>query len=312
MQVVIESVRLKKFIDLISKDFSNVEFIFDDGISKYENAKIAFGWVNQSLFHRMPNLEWIQSDSSGVDWLTKVPELANSDILVTNTRGAQADSVAEHGIAMLLYHTRRIHDFIRLQTLRSWIVPNTLNLRSLRGLKIGIYGFGAIGQALAKRASAFGMMVTAIDPRPSTMDSFTCMELDTNNLEVLVENCDVLAITAPLTEETRHAIGEKELALMKSDAIILVLSRGGIIDEQCLIRFVVAGKFSWILLDCLENEPPDFDDPIFSLPRTFITPHCATISEQTQMAIVEIMKTNLERFLTNTPLINLVDKQRGY
>jgi len=312
MQVVIESVRLKAFIDLVSKDFSNVEFTFDDGISRYEDAKIAFGWVNKSLFHRMPHLEWVQSDSSGVDWLAKVPELVNSEVLVTNTRGAQADSVSEHGIAMLLHHTRGIQDFTRLQTLRLWKVPDTLNLRSLHGLSIGIYGFGAIGQALAKRAGAFGMSVTAIDPYPPARDSFMCLELNTSNLEILLKNCDVLAITAPLTEETRHAISERELALMKSNSIILVLSRGGIIDEQVLMKFVDAGKFSGISMDCLENEPPDFDSPIFVLPRTLITPHCSTMSEQTQMAIVEIMKSNLVRFLTDIPLINLVDKKRGY
>ncbi len=312
MQIIIESIRLGKFVDAISNDFPNIDFIFDDGSSIYENAKIAFGWVSLSLYKRMPNLEWIQCDSSGIDWLIDIPEIVISEILVTNTRGAQADSVSEHGIAMLLHHTRGIQDFTKLQEIHSWTVPNALHLRSLRGLQMGIFGFGAIGQALAKRASTFGMNVSALDPYPSKVDSITSKELTRINLEVLLRNCDVLAITAPLTKETRHAIGEAELDMMKSDAIILVLSRGGIVSEQSLIKFVVAGKFSGVSLDCLENEPPDKENPIFTLPRTLITPHCSTTSEQTQMAIVEIMKTNLERFLSNKSLINLVDKRRGY
>ncbi len=304
--------RLQEIIGAIASDFPQVEFVFDDRKTRYYDAKIAIGWVNNSLYQRMPNLEWIQCDSSGVDWLPKVTGLTSGNVLVTNTRGAQADSVSEHGIAMLLHHTRGIHEFSRLQARHSWEVPVALSLRSLSELHMGIFGFGAIGKALAKRASAFGMRVSAIDPFPTSLDSFICDELNENNLGVFLRNCDVLAITAPLTEETKHAIGEKELNMMKSDAIILVLSRGGIIQEQSLSRYVASGKFSGVSLDCLENEPPDRNDPIFTMPRTLITPHCSTISSQTQRAIVEIIKTNLIRFLSNKTLINVVDKQRGY
>ena len=225
MQVIVESMRLQKIIGAILVDFPTVEFIFDDGRSRYEDAKVAFGWVGNSLFQRMPNLDWIQCDSSGVDWLLQVPELASSDVLVTNTRGAQADSVSEHGIAMLLHHTRGIQDFSKLQAMHLWTVPDSLKLRSLSELHLGIFGFGAIGKALAKRANAFDMRVSAIDPFPSNLDSFICKELNESNLEVFLRNCDVLAITAPLTKETKHAIGEKELEIMKSDSVILDLSR---------------------------------------------------------------------------------------
>lgn len=312
MQVVVDSRRLQKIIHAVSVDFPEIDFIFDDGKSRYESAKVAIGWVDTSLFHRMPHLEWVQCDSSGVDWLLKVPKLSNGEVLVTNTRGAQADSVSEHGIAMLLHHTRGIQDFSMLQALHLWTVPDTLNLRSLSELHLGIFGFGAIGKALAKRGNAFGMRVSAIDPFPSSLDSIVCAELNQSNLEVLLRDCDVLAITAPLTKQTKHAIGAKELEMMKSDAIILVLSRGGIVDENSLSRYVAAGKFSGVSLDCLENEPPDTNDPIFSMPRTLITPHCSTISSQTVSGIVKIISTNLTRFLNNETLINVVDKQRGY
>ena len=312
MQVVVESRRLQKIIHAVSVDFPEIDFVFDDGKSRYEDAKVAIGWVDTSLFQRMPNLEWVQCDSSGVDWLLKVPKLSNGDVLVTNTRGAQADSVSEHGIAMLLHHTRGIQDFLMLQSMHLWRVPDTLNLRSLSELHLGIFGFGAIGKALAKRASAFGMRVSAIDPFPSSLDSIICGELNASNLHVLLRDCDVLAITAPLTKETKHVIGEKELEMMKSDAIILVLSRGGIVDEHSLSRFVAAGKFSGVSMDTVENEPPDRNDPIFAMPRTLITPHCSTISSQTQNAIVKILSTNLTRFLNNESLINVVNKQRGY
>jgi phosphoglycerate dehydrogenase-like enzyme len=312
MQVVIDSKRLQKIIHAVSVDFPAIDFIFDDGRSRYEDAKVAIGWVDTSLFERMPNLKWVQCDSSGVDWLLKVPKLANGDVLVTNTRGAQADSVSEHGIAMLLHHTRGLQDFSMLQSMHLWTVPDTMKLRSLSELHLGIFGFGAIGKALAKRASALGMRVSAIDPFPSSLDSIVCDELNESNLDTLLRDCDVLAITAPLTKETRHAIGEKELGMMKSDAIILVLSRGGIVDEHSLSRYVADGKFSGVSLDCLENEPPGKDDPIFDMPRTLITPHCSTISSQTQNGIVKIIGTNLTRFLNDESLINVVDKQRGY
>jgi len=312
MQVVVDSRRLQKIIHAVSVDFSEIDFIFDDGRSRYKDAKVAIGWVDTSLFERMPKLEWVQCDSSGVDWLLKVPKLANGDVLVTNTRGAQADSVSEHGIAMLLHHTRGIRDFSMLQSMHLWTVPDTLNLRSLSELHLGIFGFGAIGKALAKRASSLGMRVSAIDPFPSSLDSIVCDELNESNLDALLRDCDVLAITAPLTKETRHAIGEKEIEMMKSDAIILVLSRGGIVDEHSLSRYVAAGKFSGVSLDCLENEPPNKNDPIFDMPRTLITPHCSTISPQTQSGIVKIISSNLTRFLSNESLINVVDKQRGY
>lgn len=277
-------------------------------IAAVRDADVVLGWLPRDAFLAARRLRWIQTFSSGVDWIRPIPELVAGDVALTNMRGTTGATIAEHAFAQLLSLTRQLRYFDAEQRGRRWRDILGVPLAGLNGLTIGIIGLGAIGSAIARRAQAFEMAVIGLVNRRPPDDGLVSAWWRRDGLAEFLRRSDVVAVTPPLTPETRGLIGAAELALLKRSAYLLILSRGGIVDEAALVAALRDGRLAGAALDVATAEPPPDDSPLWEAPNLIITPHCSGYSRQTSELIWAIFNDNLRRFRAGQPLINAVDK----
>ena len=277
------------------------------------DADVVYGWPTLEQFQAAQQLTWIQVPSAGVEMLCSIPEIVESDVTITNARGAHARVIAEHTFAMLLAFTRGLHRFEQDKAARRWsreaAIPEVLEIA---GWTLGIVGYGQIGQQIAKRAIGFEMNVLAVDVEsmPDAPHGVEVWGLD--RLPDLFEQSDVVVIAAPFTPQTRHLVNADLLNRMKPTAYLLVESRGGIVDEAALLDVLKKGKITAAGLDVFEQEPLGSDNELWDVPNLIVTPHLAGASLQKDRRCVEILRENLGRFQRGETLVNLVDKRKGY
>lgn len=277
------------------------------------DAEIVYGFIPTPLFKTAKSLKWVQSPGAGVDWITRVEGLVESDVIVTNTRGAHAPSIAEHVFALLLTMTRNMPRSLRWQSEKFWgRVEAYRSAAEVKDSTMGIIGFGQIGRAIAKRAKAFEMNVLAIDLFPADGAPYVDEVWGTDRLHDLLSQSDVVVTAVPYTPETHHLIDAEAFAVMRTGSYLVAISRGGIVEEPSLIEALKSGKLAGAGIDVAEHEPPAPDDPLWETPNLVITPHMAGASPQKERRCVEIFRDNVVRYVNGEPLNNIVDKVRGF
>jgi phosphoglycerate dehydrogenase-like enzyme len=300
----------------VKKDFPQIEWV--DGktpetkLQHVADAEIVYGHVDSECMKVAQNLKWVHSHSAGVDWVLNVPELIQSDVIVTNTTGGHASTISEHTIGMLISLTRGFPHLARAQQEHRWAQPLEFRPIGLSGRTMGIIGLGNIGKAIARVASAMQMNVIAVDARalgtPENVQA--CWGLE--NLPRLLQESDVVVVTVPFTPETKDMINASEIAKMKDGAYLIGISRGGIINEQALADALKSGKLAGAAVDVTATEPLPSTDPLWDAPNLIITPHCCGTSEQTFRDVTEFLRANLNRYLAGESLVNVIDKRLGY
>ena len=204
-------------------------------------------------------------------------------IMVKNTPGANAISVAELTFGLLLGLVRQIPRGVYGIKDGKW-EKKDLKGNEIFGKTMGIIGFGAIGRTVAKIALAFGMKVVAYDPYVNSTDLEVTL---VDSIEKLLPKADVVSLHIPLTPETKHIIGEKEISLMKDGVIIINASRGGTIDEQALYNGLISEKVSGAALDVFEVEPPsdELRRKLIGLGNVICTPHIGASTSEGQKRV---------------------------
>jgi len=169
----------------------------------------------------------------------------------------------------------------------------------LDGLRLGILGFGASGQELARRALPFGLKISAIDIRDIGADEIRTFGLEFSgksaDLEQVIEAVDILSLHLHLNPETRHIMDARRLSLMKPTAFLVNVARGALVDEEALTNALVAGRLGGAGLDVYGQEPPDLNAPIFSLPNVVATPHIAGVTDGTSRKRARCAADNVDR-----------------
>ena len=314
MKILVTDSWVVRPVEEIRGDFPTVEFVIPDGdkakIAAAADAEVAFGSVSAELLAAAPRLKWVQAGSAGVEWMP--PELAASDIVVTNTRGAHAATIAEHGFGMLVYLARRFEDLRRAQRDKVWLRPPPQPTVGLSGMTIGVIGLGNIGRAIAVRAHAFEMRVIAVDAHAVAQPEYVAELRLLDGLDDLLRRADVVAVAVPITEATRGMLSPERLALLKPGAYLLVLSRGGIVDEPALARMLREGALAGAGLDVTAVEPLPAGSELWDTPNVLISPHSSPASARTHELVTTIMRRNLAHYLAGEPLENVVDKKLGY
>ena len=293
----------------------DVQFVVpDDGQASaplMSDVDALYGHLTAEEFANAPRLRWVQSASAGVEWMWMVPGLADSDVIVTNMRGAHAATIAEHTFAMLLTNTRGLRAFEQKQQAHEWS-RDPAPLRGIKGLTMGIIGFGNIGRAIARRATGFEMRVLAVDAEPVPPGEGVEEVWPLSRLNDLCREADVLTISAPITPGSRGMIGREQIRLLKRGSQLLVMSRGNIIDEAALVDALEEGHLAGAGLDVTGTEPLPVGDPLWTAPNLVITPHTSASSTLTYEIAWSILSENLARFQRGETLTNLVDKRRGW
>ncbi len=289
-----------------------------EAVEAAKDAELVFGDVSREVFLAAKNLRWIQCHGAGVNKLIAIPELVISDVVVTNTRGAHAATIAEHFFGTLIGLTRQFPKLYMAQQNKEWINwsqwPEKVGAPpiSIQGLTIGILGLGNIGQAIAARAHAFQMDIVAVDkydaPRPDYISAFWLI----SEMHELLRRSDVVVVTVPGTSETYRLVGHQELSVMKPTSYLCVVSRGGVVDEDALANMLKNGLLAGAAVDVTETEPLAANSPLWEAPNLIITPHCAGKSEASTAAATAIFSENIGHYLAGRPLTNLVDKKLGF
>lgn len=197
------------------------------------------------------------------------------------------DEVADHTFALLLAVARGVVDLATSTRAGAWDWRAAQPVRRLRGQTLGLLGYGRVGQAVAQRASGFGLQTLIFDP--------AAPEQSTTDLTTLLRQTNILSVHVPLTDETRGMIGTAELELLPAGAIVLNASRGGIIDEDALAAALDSGHLAGAGLDVLATEPPLAGHPLIGKPGLVLTPHTAWYSEE---SILELRRRATEQAIT--------------
>jgi phosphoglycerate dehydrogenase-like enzyme len=270
-----------------------------------------YGQLSADEFAGSKQLRWVQSASAGVEWMWRVPGLADSAIQVTNMRGAHAATIADHAFAMLLTHTRGLRSFAQAQRDHQWAqVP--MPLFALKDLTLGIVGFGNIGRAIARRATGFEMRVLAVDAEVVPPGEGVAEVWPLARLDEMCAASDVLIVAAPITPNSRGMIGPRQIRLLKRGSFLLSMSRGAIVDEPGLVDALEEGHLAGAGLDVTATEPLPAGDPLWTAPNLIVTPHMSASSKLTSDLTWSILSENLGHFVRGEPLTNLVDKHRGW
>jgi len=306
-----------RFVDVLRRRFPEVEFLHAGDVPTMlrliGDVDVAFtSRLTPEAFAIAKRLKWVHSSAAGVGRML-FPALRTSSVVMTNSRGMNAGSVAEHAFAMMLAVTRRVPDAVRAQDRRLWHQEELSGLPLLRGRTLGLIGLGAIGTELARLGSAFGMQIIGVrrratEPPPPGV----AQVLPLGALATLLVASDYVVVAAPLTAETRGMIGRDELAQMKPTAWLINVARGKLVREADLIEALQQRRIAGAALDVFEHEPLDSASPLWSMPNVFVTPHIAGFRSDYWDAAVDLFGDNLQRFLAGQPLRNVVDKQAGY
>jgi len=319
----------------------------DELISALCCAEVLFSaWggvdLDEDIVRAATDLKWIHVGSTGVEHVL-IPEVVESDIIVTSSRTVHAVPVAEHALAMLFALAKNIHAYQRDRLSRSW---RRYTSPLVEGRTIGIIGYGAIGRQVAARARALGMRVLAVRNRaessaaPVGGDTGGCLKPAAHNsdesqatpgaprecgrtscpdrvygvghLHEALAASDYVVICLPLTPGTRNLIGEREISAMKHGAHLINVSRGGIVDEDALAGALRDGALDGAAFDVFREEPLPPDNPLWELDNLIITPHVAGSRPDHRTALAEHLAENLRRWVAGEDLIDVVDKRRGY
>lgn len=252
---------------------------FSGGAIAQENAITAIitrgkGDVSKELIALCPDLKIIARCGVGLDNIN-VAFATQKKIKVVNAPGSNADTVAEHTLALMLMLQRNLFNSIEAVKSNDWDFRKNYVGDEIRGKSLGILGLGNIGKKVAKLATAFGMK---INYWRGHSDSSDYQKL---SFQDLLQQSDIISLHLPLVQETKHLIGEKELASMPNHALIINTSRGAIIEEKALINALQQKEIGGFAADVLEIEPPEKENLLLQFSNALITPHSASLTSTT-------------------------------
>lgn len=251
--------------------------------------------TGDALFKAAPKLRLFQLLSAGYDDID-IEAARRAKVPVCNNGGANAISVAEHALMLMLTVSRRVvwqHDNVSAGRWRgNGPAPR---MYELHDKTLGIVGLGTIGKKVARLARAFGMRVQYYDIARLTEDAEDALGVRFRLLGELLATSDIVSLHVPLNSSTRHLIGETQFAAMKPEAIIVNTSRGPVVDEAALTRALADGKLFGAGLDVFDQEPPQPNNPLLKLPNVTLTAHYAGPTWDNQIARLRNAYDNVQR-----------------
>ncbi|TKC18104.1 2-hydroxyacid dehydrogenase [Robertmurraya kyonggiensis] len=267
--------------------------ILDSILSEAEYLLMATEKVDRSLIEKLPRVKHIQKTGIGVDNID-LQEADKREITVSNTPGANATGVAELTILLILALYRKLIVLDKATKNGEWQMwEHRLSSYELSGKVHGFIGFGNIGQETAKLSKGFGTEIIYYDVLQASSEIE--MEVDATycQLDELLKKADIISLHVPLIPQTRHLLSEKEFDLMKSSAVLINVSRGGIVNEDELARALSVGKIAGAGIDVWEGEPPNANHPLFQFDQVIATPHIGAGTKDTLIRVLNMAFDNI-------------------
>lgn len=314
----------------VSEDLHVRKHYPDVPSSAWNNAEILYTGNRFPAPEDAPHLRWIQLHSAGIEHILQQRIVQAEDVAITSASGIHMTQIAHYCLMMMLAFHYKLPRMIDLQQKRTWaknrgeiFAPSDLGSQTL-----GIVGYGSIARELARLASTMGMTVLA-----TKRDAMRTEENDTDYspdgtgdpdgtiperiypgeaLATMVQDCDYVVVTVPMTEQTRHMVDERVLENMKDTAVLINIARGGVVDEKALITALSQEKIAGAALDVFEEEPLPSSSPLWQLENVIISPHISGNTSSYHEKASELFIANLRRYLEKKPLYNQLDRELGY
>ncbi|HIE18580.1 TPA: D-2-hydroxyacid dehydrogenase [Candidatus Bathyarchaeota archaeon] len=306
-------------IKILKEAPKSVNLVFStdekETLEEVKDADAVFGFLTLEMLRAAEKLKWNQTPMAGLEeYIPKIPEIIERDIVITNVAGIYNEEVATHVFALITALSRDLPTLIRRQDRKIWDAEN-LRIIPLLGKTLGIVGLGRIGTEVAKRGAAFGMKVIATRAHPEKgKPSFVEKIWGLEGLNNLLRESDFVVICTPHTPKTEKMIRAKELRIMKRTAFLINIGRGAVVDLNDLAEALRKNEIAGAGLDVFEEEPLPPEHPLWKLRNVIITPHIAAkaLIPLYEERRVNIFLENLRRFVNGDPLINVVDKKMWY
>lgn len=290
----------EKLRDMLPSDVFTVKAV--DTIAEYDkmtDAEIMILRIFKApseVIQRNPSLKMIMRWGAGYDSVD-CKTAGEQGVLVTNTPGANANAVSELAVMLMLAVGRKLFSHTERLQAGEWSKDVFLSSSfSLHNKLVGLIGGGNIGRQVAQKVQAFGAKVQYYDMKRLPLEQEAAMNMTFVSKEELLQTSDIVSLHLPLTEQTRHYIGEKELMAMKRGAMIINTSRGGLIDDNVLIASIVSGHLSGAGLDGLEQEPPPKDSALVTNPNIVVTPHIGGVVADVGDIILPMLVEDILQF----------------
>jgi phosphoglycerate dehydrogenase-like enzyme len=273
-----------------------------------EGAEVVAAFdLGYEALRRADRLKWIHVWSAGVEHIL-YPEMLETEFAITAAKGSGGIPMAEFAMTIMLTFAKNIRHFLTVQGRQEW---KFLGNRELNGLTVGIIGLGNSGADLAGKCKAFHMRVLGM-----RRSEAPCPDVDEmyarDQLPDMLAQCDFVVVTTPATPETLGMLGEAEFRAMKNSAVLVVTSRGGVADDQALLRALNEGWIAGAGLDAHTTEPLPADSPFWRAPNTIVTPHCAAGGQNITARMEDQFICNIHRYIRGEPLLGLVDRRAAY
>lgn len=274
------------------------------------NAHVIFGDFSRADLAAAKQLRWIQWGAAGVEGILW-PELVESPVVLTNMQRIYAPVISETAIALMLALARGIPRYAMQTAQHQWQTLDGLN--EISGMTLGLVGLGGIGTETARRAHfGFGMTVLAVDPKPLPKPDFVAELQSLDGLTAMASRVDILMSATPHTPLSEGMLNESVFRAMKKSAYFVNVSRGKVVNTPALIRALKEGWIAGAGLDVAYKEPLPPDDELWTAPNIIITCHTSGWSPKVQARRHDLFAENVRRYVAGLPLLNVVDKRRGY
>jgi phosphoglycerate dehydrogenase-like enzyme len=278
------------------------------------DADALIGVASPDLIRAGAKLKWVQVLSAGVETalhLSGGNELRDRDIILTNNQIVQGPEIADHALAMLLYLSRDLPRYVTDKQTETWRGGNYKGIE-LNGKSAVIIGCGGIGMQIAVRSWAFGMKVTCVDPEDLPFSPFVTRVVKPDQLDEVLPGADTVFVSAPHTPKSHKMLGPKQFELMKQNSYFIAVSRGALYDLPSLNKALDSRRLAGAGVDVTDPEPLPQGNALWKFPNAIVTPHIAGRSDRDRERMVGTVRENIRRFAEGLPLLNVVDKQKGY
>jgi phosphoglycerate dehydrogenase-like enzyme len=280
------------------------------------DTDIAITWsIKPEQVRAASKLGWIHSPAAAVHTLI-FPEMVESQIQITNARDVHGPVVAEHVMAQIFALAKKIPDAVRLQQNQAWgqqkMWDELPRVREVAGTTVGLVGLGSIGRAVVRTAKALGMRVIAVREHPEKGSEGADAVFRPAQMDEVFRQADYVVLAVPFTSATNVLANAQRLALMKSDACLINVGRGQLVDESALVLALRDKKIGGAALDVFPTEPLAAESPLWDVPGLLITPHTAALTDKLWERHYALFSENLRRYLAGDSLLGVVDKRKGY
>ncbi|MFB6251486.1 MAG: D-2-hydroxyacid dehydrogenase [Halobellus sp.] len=250
------------------------------------------------------DLEWIHCILAGVDAFP-FEALERQEIRLSNSSGVHGDAIGDTVLGYLLQFARRLHSYRDNESKRKWRYPDWDETFTLPGEIVCVVGLGTLGQGVTFRADAIGMEVRGVrrtpTPVPSVHNVYT-----PDSLTDAIADARFVVLTVPLTSRTEGLIGSDELDAMRDDAYLINVARGGVVDQDALVRALDDERLAGAALDVFETEPLPDDSPLWEMEHVIVTPHAAGATDEYAERVAALVRENVKRMQHGESLANQV------